>query len=224
MKNILIFGTGGHAKVIIDIVEQQQKYKIIGLIDERIGKYSSGKNNIHGYSILGGMASLKDLTHSYKIYGGIIGQGDNAKRLVSRNIINNSVPNFNFVNCIHPNSTFGKEVKLGHGNVIMAGVIINSSSIITDHCILNTNSSIDHDCVMSEFSSIAPNVSLGGNVKIGNRTAVGIGTNIFHNIEVGNNCIIGGGSIVVKNTKDNSVYYGSPSIFIREHKFGDKYL
>ncbi|MEA3317558.1 MAG: transferase, partial [Bacteroidota bacterium] len=34
MKNIVIFGSGGHAKVIIDIIEQQQKYNIIGLIDK----------------------------------------------------------------------------------------------------------------------------------------------------------------------------------------------
>jgi serine acetyltransferase len=53
---------------------------------------------------------------------------------------------------------------------------------------------------------------------------LGIGTNILHNVNIGNNCIIGGGSLVCNDTKDNSVYYGSPCKFIREHKFGDKYL
>tara|TARA_B100000959_G_C14572664_1_gene456523 strand:+ start:401 stop:514 length:114 start_codon:yes stop_codon:yes gene_type:complete len=34
MKNILIFGTGGHAKVIVDIIEKQRKYNIAGFIDK----------------------------------------------------------------------------------------------------------------------------------------------------------------------------------------------
>ena len=77
---------------------------------------------------------------------------------------------------------------------------------------------------MSDFSSLGLNVALGGNVKIGNFSAIGIGANIFHSVNIGQNCIIGGGSLVCKDTDENSIYYGSPSKFIREHKFGDRYL
>tara|TARA_B110000003_G_C16191850_1_gene355705 strand:+ start:55 stop:288 length:234 start_codon:yes stop_codon:yes gene_type:complete len=77
---------------------------------------------------------------------------------------------------------------------------------------------------MSDFTSIAPNATIGGNVKIGDYSAIGIGVNIFHNINIGYNCIIGGGSLVCHDTKENSIYYGSPSKFIREHRIGDKYL
>ena len=220
MKNILIFGTGGHAKVIVDIIEKQGEYRIAGFIDE----YDDKKTVTLGYKVLGNEFSLKDIVSNYEIYGGVIGIGDNSIRLDIRDKIIKYIPNFKFINCIHPQSILGKEAILGQGNVIMAGVIINPSSIISNHCILNTNSSIDHDCLMSDFSSIAPNVTLGGNVKIGDYSAIGISTNIFQNVNIGNNCIIGGGSLVRKDTKDNSVYYGSPCKFIREHKFGDKYL
>ena len=77
---------------------------------------------------------------------------------------------------------------------------------------------------MSDFSSIAPNATLGGNVKIGDYSAIGIGANIFHGVNVGSNCIIGGGSLVCNDTNENSIYYGSPSKFIKKHKFGDEYL
>ncbi len=220
MKNILIFGTGGHAKVIVDIIEQQGKYNIIGFID----KYNNQKKITLGYKVLGNESSLKDIVSSYEIYGAIIGIGDNSERLDCRNRIIKIIPNFKFINCIHPKSILGKDVILGEGNVLMAGVILNSSARIRNHCILNTNSSVDHDCLMSDFSSIGPNVTVGGNVKIGDYSAIGISTSIFHNVNIGNNCIIGGGSLVCNDTKDNSVYYGSPCKFIREHKFGDKYL
>ncbi len=36
--------------------------------------------------------------------------------------------------------------------------------------------------------------------------------------------IIGAGSMVNKNTKSNSVYFGTPAKFVRDHTLGQKYL
>ena len=33
--NIVLIGSGGHAKVIIDIVQREKKHKIVGLIDNQ---------------------------------------------------------------------------------------------------------------------------------------------------------------------------------------------
>ena len=220
MKNIIIFGAGGHAKVVVDIIEKQRKFNIVGFIGSNHEKNSI----IMGYKVLGDESLLKDIIFNYEIYGGIIGIGDNSIRAKARDKVIKVIPNFKFVNCIHPKSILGKDATLGEGNVVMAGAIVNSATRIKNHCILNTNSSIDHDCLMLDFSSIAPNASVGGNVKIGDYSAIGIGANIFHSVNVGYNCIIGGGSLVCHDTNENSIYYGSPSKFIREHKIGDKYL
>lgn len=220
MKNVLIFGIGGHAKVIVDIIEKQGKYNITGFINKNFEKNKFEM----GYEVLGDELSLKQIIPKYEIYGGVIGIGDNSIRASVKDKIHKLIPNFKFVNCIHPNSTLGKDVILGEGNVLMAGTIINSSSKINNHCILNTNSSIDHDCLMSNYSSIAPNVTVGGNVQIGEYSAIGVGSSIFHNVIIGDNCIIGGGSLVCNDTVKDSVYYGSPSKYIRKHKLGDSYL
>ena len=220
MENIVIFGSGGHAKVVVDIIEKQGKYNITGFIDS----YRDKNTVTLGYKVIGGESSLREIVKRNEIYGGIIGIGDNSIRAKVRDKVIKVIPNFKFVNCIHPKSILGKDATLGVGNVLMAGAIINSSTRINNHCILNTNSSIDHDCLMSDFSSIAPNATVGGNVKIGDYSAIGIGANIFHSVIVGYNCIIGGGSLVCHDTNENSIYYGSPCKFIRDHKFGDKYL
>jgi sugar O-acyltransferase (sialic acid O-acetyltransferase NeuD family) len=219
-KKILIFGSGGHAKVVIDIIEKQDNYSIAGFVDTvRI------KNTIvMGYSVLGDESTLKEIVLRYKIYGGVIAIGDNSIRSNVNEKIINILPGFEFVNCVHPKSTIGKDVKFGKGNVVMAGAIINASSIIKNHCIINTRSNIEHDCMMSSFSSIAPNATIGGNVQVGDYSAIGIGANVFNNVTIGKNCIIGGGSLVCSDTIENSIYYGSPSKFVRNHNFGDRYL
>ncbi len=219
-KNILIFGFGGHAKVIVDIIEKQGLYSIAGFIDAGIEKNKS----FCGYSVLGDESAIKEIVLSYKIYGGVIAIGDNAIRLKVSEKVTNMLPNFQFVNCVHPKSNISSDVKFGKGNVVMAGATINASSVIKNHCIINTSSTIDHDCVMSNFSSIAPNAAIGGNVKVGDYSAICIGANIFPNVTIGENCIIGGGSLVCYDTYNNSIYYGSPSKFIRNHKLGESYL
>ena len=110
------------------------------------------------------------------------------------------------------------------GNVVMPGVSINASTIISDHCILNTNSSLDHDCRMANFSSLAPNSAVGGNCSIGQFSYVGIGASIFHGVSIEENCIVGGGSILNKNAIRDSTYYGIPAKRISERKLGDSYL
>ncbi|MDB4721240.1 acetyltransferase [Verrucomicrobiales bacterium] len=220
MKKIIIIGAGGHSKVLIDIIQKEAKYKLVGLIDD----YFKVGSIVMGYEVIGNMKTFNEVITEQKIYGGVVAFGDNYKRSVCAEKINSSNPNFCFVNCIHPKSTIGENVLIGVGNVFMAGTIINSGSIIENHCILNTNSSLDHDCLMSNYSSIAPNVTIGGNVKIGKYSAIGIGTNVFHKITIGQNCIIGGGSLVTNDAKDNSLYYGSPCQFIRKHHLGTKYM
>jgi sugar O-acyltransferase (sialic acid O-acetyltransferase NeuD family) len=220
MKNILIFGSGGHAKVVVDIVEQQKEYLISGFIDV----YSKINQRVLGYKVLGDESSLKAIISDYKISGGVIGINDNFIRSEVRNKIVQVNPGFKFINCIHPKSVISKYVTIGEGNVVMANATINTSTIIKNHCIVNTNASIDHDSLMSNFSSIAPNATIGGNVSIGNYSAIGISSCIFQNVTIGDNCIVGGGSLVCKNTLNNSIYYQSPAKFIRAHKLGEKYL
>ena len=45
---ILIFGASGHAKVIIDVIEKEAKYEIVGLIDPN----KDEGEEILGYKIL----------------------------------------------------------------------------------------------------------------------------------------------------------------------------
>ena len=36
MQDILVVGGGGHGKVVIDIVEKENRYRVAGLLDSRL--------------------------------------------------------------------------------------------------------------------------------------------------------------------------------------------
>jgi len=219
-KKVLIIGSSGHSKVIIDIFEKEKKYEIIGLLD----KYRCIGEETLGYKVLGCEENLKELLQIYPNIKLFIAIGDNWIRYKVFNKILSNYPNIDFVSTIHPSAQIANNVKVGKGVSIMAGVIINSDVNIGDFVIINTKASIDHDSKMLNFSSLAPNVTTGGNVQIGEYSAVSISTTIKHNLIVGSHSVIGAGSLLMKNCGDNKIMYGVPAKIIRNREIGEKYL
>ncbi len=213
MDNILIIGSSGHAKVVIDIVEQKGKYNILGLIDPHIDVGEC----VLGYKILGKDEDLIKICASNNVNKAIVAIGDNYIRSKAvSNIQNICSSSLMFVSAVHPRANIGKDVHIGKGSVVMAGVSINSCSSIGEFCVLNTNSSIDHDSCMGSFASLAPNVATGGNCKIGDYSSVNIGATIMQNINIGDNTIIGAGATVLNDIESNKLVYGTPAKIIRD--------
>ena len=219
-RKIVIFGSSGHAKVIVDIIESNNHFELIGFIDKLIPQ----KTVVLNYEVIGDESILPKLMNKYKFNKGVVGIGDNFVRSKVVDVVKKIAPNFQFINCIHDSAKLSNYCKFGVGNVVMPGVSINASTIISDHCVLNTNSSIDHDCRMESFSCLAPNSVVGGNCSINKFSYVGIGASVFQGVAIEENCIIGGGSVLDKDAISNSVYYGIPAKRISDRNLGDSYL
>jgi sugar O-acyltransferase (sialic acid O-acetyltransferase NeuD family) len=220
MDNIVLVGSSGHAKVIIDIVEQEGKYKIVGLIDA----FRSVGETILGYNVIGLEADIPELIVEYRLKGIIIAIGDNSVRAHVAGKVVDICPELRFVTTRHPSANIGKGATIGVGTVVMAGAVVNPCCQVGRLCIVNTKASLDHDSVMEDFSSLAPGVTTGGNCRIGSYSAVSIGAVLRHGISIGEHCVIGGGSLVMNNVDPFSVAYGSPAKKIRDRQRGDKYL
>ncbi|MGW6663044.1 acetyltransferase [Peribacillus sp. NPDC055009] len=218
MEKVVVFGSGGHSKVVIDIIEKSNEYSILGLIDSHRKKGSI----VHGYKVLGDESKL--IEYENQIHGGIVAIGDNFVRSKVVSAIIKKSPEFNFIIAIHPNSVIGNGVKIGAGTVIMAGTVINSESSIGKHCIINTKSSMDHDCQIGDFASIAPGVTMGGTVKVGNYSTVSLGANVSHKRIIGDHTVVGAGSTVITDIDSFVIAYGTPAKTIRKRSIGEKYL
>tara|TARA_R110000751_G_scaffold210384_1_gene314119 strand:+ start:33518 stop:34207 length:690 start_codon:yes stop_codon:yes gene_type:complete len=220
MENILIIGASGHAKVIVDIIEKQNKYRIQGFLDT----YRRKGEKLFNYPILGTEDDLRDIVEKHNIYGCFIAIGDNYTRKVMAEKITSFNPEIKFINAIHPTAILGKKVKLGNGIAIMAGVIVNSDSRIGNFCILNTNSFLEHDGAMHNYSSISSGVKTGGNLTLMECSSICIGATILENIIIENDTVIGAGALVNKNIPSLVVAYGVPAKIVRSRNAEDKYL
>jgi sugar O-acyltransferase (sialic acid O-acetyltransferase NeuD family) len=219
-EKVIIVGSSGHSKVILDIFEKQGKYEIIGLLDA----YRTPGEETLGYRVLGKEEDLPVLLEQYPDGNLFVAIGDNWIRHKVVMKIMSLTPNVNFASAIHPSAQIGKHVRIGNGVAVMAGAVVNADTQLGDFTIVNTGACIDHDSHIAAFSSLAPGVKTGGKVFVGEFSAVSIGATLLHGVSVGKHTVIGAASLVLKNCGDNLIMYGVPAREIRKRESGEKYL
>jgi sugar O-acyltransferase (sialic acid O-acetyltransferase NeuD family) len=219
-KRILLFGGGNQVHYTIDIIEKENKYEIAGIIDS---VHTIGTDR-YGYKVLGRQENIISIVKEHKIDAGLITIGDNWSRSIVYNTIIKQMPGFEFVNAIHPSVIIGKNVEIGFGVVIMAGVIINPLAKIGNFTFFATGCQIEHDCIIEEYASVSAGSVMGGYVTIGKFSAITLGVTILDRLKIGENSVIGSGSLVLKDIPDNILAYGNPTNTYKHRLLGEKFL
>lgn len=207
MKDIVIIGAGGHAKVVADIILKRkevlkEELNIIGFLDDNFDKIEY--REIFNIPILGSLDLIEEFKN--KDYEYIISIGNN---LIRRKLAK-KYSKLNYYTAIHPTAVIGNMINIEEGTVVMANVVVNSYSIIGKHCILNTSCVIEHDNTIDNYVHISPNAILCGNVFINKYSWIGAGAIIIQNKKIGKKVIVGAGSVVIRDIEDNCTVVGNP--------------
>jgi sugar O-acyltransferase (sialic acid O-acetyltransferase NeuD family) len=204
-EDIIIFGAEGLAKDTYSLILENNdniksvfgcKFNIIGFVDEF--NYNRElfelpvKNNINEFD-----------KKSYVI----IAFGSPKGKKNTKLKLDNEVQ---YVNIVNADTYINKTVDLGIGNIIMNNVSISGNVRIGNHICIYYQSCMSHDCTIGDYSTICPGVTVCGNVNIGEGCFIGAGTVIKEKINIVDNVIIGAGSLVLKDIKEEGVYYGHP--------------
>lgn len=211
MSKVIIYGAGGHAKVIADIF-RLKGIEVMGFIDDNPANHDK---QVAGIPVLGSESYL-DTAQQLGIRNIIVGIGNNKVRCEIANRLKNR--GFTLVNAIHPKTVISKSVKMGTGIVIVGGAIINAEAVIGDNVIINSSATIDHECIIFDGAQVSPGVNIAGNTTIGERSYVGIGSSIIEGISVGSDTIIGAGAVVTRDIPSNCTAVGVPAKPIKFHK------
>jgi acetyltransferase EpsM len=203
LEKIVVFGAGGHAKVVIDAIECEGRYAVAFLADA--DALRSG-TTVLGYPVRserdGLAASAQGITRA------IVAIGNNAAR---RRIADAAMAQgLQLTSVIHPAAVVARSARIGCGTLVMPGCVINADAQIGDNVIINTAAVIEHDCVVGDDAHIAPNVTLCGGSTIGRGTLVGVGACVLPGVSVGAACQIGAGATVITDIADGVTAAGTP--------------
>lgn len=212
MEKIVLLGGGGHAKVIIDLINACGSYEIAGIVD---GQLVAGIS-VSGVSVLGDDRILSEL-YGKGLKNACIAVGsvkDNSKRKALYEKI--KYAGFSIPVLVHPSAIISGKLQIHEGVQIMAGAIVQTDSSIGENTIVNTGSIVEHDCTIGNHVHICPGVTISGGVSIGDNAFVGVGATIIHGIKIGEGVLIGAGSVVVNDVSDGMTVMGVPARMVNE--------
>ncbi len=205
MKKILIFGAGGMAREVADIVRDMPgEYKTIGFVDK--DSVNKGQT-LNDSNILGSIDDIKNdnLEGSYFSCG--FGEIDIKKR----SAIDAENLGLKAITLIHPSVIKTPFVEIGEGSIVCAGSVITNNIKIGIHSIININATIGHDSSVGDFCTVSPGCHISGRVTIGDECYIGTGAVILPNLKVGNNSIVGAGAVVTKDVPQGVTVVGIPA-------------
>ncbi len=196
-NRLVIIGAGGHSKVIADIAVKNG-YTDICFVDD------TKADGFMDFPVIGKIDDIKNLNDSKTDF--VIGIGNNKIREKIAEEYD-----VNYVSLVHPSTQLGLGVTIEKGTVVMAQAVINSDATVGKHCIINSGAVVEHDNVIEDYVHLSPKTALGGTVRIGKFSHIGIGASVIHNIYVCPNCKIGAGAVVVENIEKSGTYVGVPA-------------
>jgi sugar O-acyltransferase (sialic acid O-acetyltransferase NeuD family) len=205
MNGLLIWGAGGHGKVVLDVAQATQIWDTIAFIDDC---WSAGKTEFMGLPVLGAREQLPLLLdRGYSEFIVAIGVNVSRAKCFAEALARGFLP----ATMVHPTSVVSRSALIGPGTVVMPRAVVNAGSVIGEDSIINTGAVVEHDCVVGSHVHLSPGVVLGGGVRIGAYAHVGLSATVLPHAEIGEFATIGAGAVVLHSVVPGETVVGVPA-------------
>lgn len=204
MQKTVILGSGGHAKVVVELLRSAGVYEPVGCV----GPPTESSDCIAGVPWLGDDGCLPELLRD-GIGCAFVGLGDNALR--HRLMTHVIQLGFELASAISCSASISAAARLGRGIAVMPQANIGPDATLDDGVIVNSGASVDHDGILGKCSHLGPGATLAGFVRLGHQAFVATGASVIPNIQVGDRSVIGAGSVVVRDIPPDVIAFGTPA-------------
>jgi len=210
MKKIAIIGSGDLGQLIAHHCLADKQAKVVGFFDD----FKTKSDVVDDIPVLGGVNDIKGLFDAKAFDELILAIG--YKHFEFRSSVfekfQGQIP---FATLIHSSCFVDTSCKIGEGVCLLPGSTLDRNVIIQPNVLINVGCTIAHDSTIDTHTFLSPSVSVAGFVKIGSKCNIGINATIIDNISITNTVQIGGGTVVIKDIKNEGLYVGNPARFIR---------
>ncbi len=202
MKTLLIWGSGGHGRVVLDVARAMRCFEEIVFYDNGPDKPDS----LQGVPILSGRVGE---VRPPATTGFLIAIGSN--RIRSERYAEAVAAGFTPVACVHPSAVVSPTATIGGGTVVMPNAVIQNNAVIGVNCIINTAAIVEHDCVVGDHAHLSPTVALGGGASVGAFAHMGIGAVAIPGTKIGEGTVVGAGGVVIRDIPAHVTVAGVPA-------------
>lgn len=190
--SLLLIGAGGHARACIDVIEQEGKFAVAGLV----GVVDEVGTRVLGYPVLGSDAELAKLLGEHRQVLVTVGQIKTADlRIRLFELVEGSGCASPIV--VSPRAYVSSHAVIGAGSIVMHGAVVNAGAVVGRNCIINSQSLVEHDVVVADHCHVATAAVINSGARIGAGTFVGSNSCVRQSLTIGERCVIGMGTRVL---------------------------
>lgn len=216
MTDLVIIGIGGVGRAAAGIVAASNAlapaWRLLGFLDDNPAAHGT---QIGGLPVLGGPEWLEGRPEVAAHVA--IGLPRSRRRAVRRL---EALGAARFATLVHPSVSLPDSASLGPGCLVYPGAVVDVDVTVGAHAILNINCAVCHDDRLADFATLAPGVSLGGHVSLGEGVDMGIGSCTVQGLRIGPWSVVGAGAAVIADLPANVVAVGVPARAVKERPAG----
>jgi acetyltransferase EpsM len=198
---IVIYGGGGHGKMVIDLLRARGAYQVAGIIDDGLKSGSM----IMGVPVLGGAHVLPELySRGVRLAVNAIGGVGDIKVRIK---IFERLAEAGFV-CpaiTHISAYIDSSANLEAGAQVLALAYVGSEAKLGYGSIVNTGAIVSHDCQLENYAIISPGAMLAGDVQVGEGTLIGMGATVNLGVKIGRGARLGNGATVKSDVPEGGI-------------------
>ncbi len=210
MRDIVVIGGGGHARVVVSILHKLRQYEVLGYTDLR------DCGTLLGAPYIGGDLEISKVTRASRKTHAVMAVGQIGLGKWRHDIWSRLAPmQFVFPNVISPNAIVNEGVTIESGVVIMDGAIINTGAKLGIGVIANTHATIEHGVTLEDWVHVAPGATISGDVTVGRYSLIGAGATVIEGKTIAPEIIVGAGATVVEDLVEPGIYVGTPARRLR---------
>lgn len=203
LPGILLIGAGGHARACIDVIEEEGRFSVLGLI----GQMHEAGSDVLGYPVLGSDADLPSLLAQCGralMTVGQIASPDVRMRIAAQlAALEVEMPAI-----VSPRAHVSRHAVIGAGTIVLHGAVVNAGARVGAHCILNSQSLVEHDAHIAAFCHVSTGAIVNGGATVGEGSFIGSCSVLKHGITVGQRCIVGMGTALRRDLADQTTFLG----------------
>ena len=192
MKPVLLIGSGGHARSLIDLIETTGQWRIHGLV----GFAEQTGDNVLGYKVIGcdeDLIKLREVCSAAVLALGQLPNPEPRQRLAAYL----EKLDFQLPVLISPKAIVSRHAQIDAGTTIGHGVIVNAAVKVGKYCTLNSSSLLEHDVYVGDHCHISTGALVNGDVHIGAGSFIGSGSLIREGLKLPPQSVISAGKRVM---------------------------
>lgn len=205
-RPLLVWGAGGNASVVADIVRATDAFEIVGFLDD-IDPERKGETFCDA-PVLGGADALRAI-HDDGVADLVVAISENEAR-VERAARAVEV-GFDLATLVHPTASVAGDARVGPGTVIKSTAVVEPMASIGANVSIGALAYVGHAVVVEDGANVCSGTRVAGSSVIERGAWIATGAIVRDHVRVGAGARIGAGSVVLGDIPAGVVAAGNPA-------------